>query len=128
MRASFSIVSPTAVRAVVLPRRLAYVAVCSMTLAGAGPRLAAAQPNEPHPTAVMSAPLPVAPTPPSVVQPMVTSALLPGHWQLEGARYVWVPPDKEPRPVVYRPLIEGRYVYDWGAGSWVWNPLHFGGD
>jgi hypothetical protein len=37
-------------------------------------------------------PPPVALTQPAPDQPSVTYALLPGHWQLQGAQYVWVPP------------------------------------
>ena len=96
MRVGFSVVSPTAVKPFAMARRLACVAVCFIALPATGPRTAAAQPNEPDPTAVMSASLPVDPSP-WVVVPMVTSALLPGHWQLEGAQYVWVPPDNQPR-------------------------------
>jgi hypothetical protein len=59
---------------------------------------------------------------------MVTVALLPGHWQLIGADYVWMPPDRVPRPVESRPVNEGRYVYDWSGGKWVWDPPHNGGD
>ena len=36
-------------------------------------------------------PPPVALTQPAPAQPIVTYALLPGHWQLQGAQYVWVP-------------------------------------
>ncbi|HTW51855.1 MAG TPA: hypothetical protein VME45_08185 [Stellaceae bacterium] len=111
-------------------RRFVFVAVCSAALTPAGPALAAAQPNEAHPAATIAAPLPAplpgAPVPPA--GPMVTSALLPGHWQLDGAQSVWIPPDKEPRPVENRPAIEGRYVYDWDNGEWVWVPPHYGGD
>jgi hypothetical protein len=35
--------------------------------------------------------LPVAPVPSAPAQAMYTSAVLPGRWQLEGARYVWIP-------------------------------------
>ena len=55
--------------------------------------------------------------------PPVTYALLPGHWQLEGARYVWVPPETALRRVEARPLVEGRYV--WRDGEWRWVPAHY---
>jgi SNF2 family DNA or RNA helicase len=45
-----------------------------------------------------------------------------------GAQSVWIPPDKEPRPVENRPAIEGRYVYDWGNGELVWMLPHYRGD
>jgi hypothetical protein len=56
-------------------------------------------------------------------QPTVTSALLPGHWQLQGSQYVWVPPDTTPRPVTYWRFVEGQYV--WRGGEWVWVPAHY---
>jgi hypothetical protein len=54
---------------------------------------------------------------------MFTYALLPGHWQLYGAHYVWVPPDKAPRPVVYWRFVPAEYV--WRHGAWVWVPAHY---
>jgi hypothetical protein len=126
MRVSFSIVSLTAVKAFAMACRLAFVAVSPLALAAIGPPSAAAQSNEPRP--MMSPRLPIAPTPPAVVQPKATSALLPGHWQLAGAHYVWIPPDKEPRPVEKWRLIEGRLVFDWSDGKWVWTPPHYGGN
>jgi hypothetical protein len=72
--------------------------------------------------------LPVAAAPSTPAQAMFTSAVLPGRWQLEGARYVWLPPETVPRPVQYWPLIPGRYVYVWRDGEWVWVPAHYGGD
>jgi len=68
-------------------------------------------------------PPPVAPTQPAPDQPVVTYALLPGHWQLQGAQYVWVPPETVPRPVAYWRLVQGRYV--WRGGNWVWVPAHY---
>ena len=56
-------------------------------------------------------------------QPIFTYALLPGHWQLQGAQYVWVPPETVPRPVAYWRFAEGRYV--WRGGEWVWVPSHY---
>jgi len=62
-------------------------------------------------------PPPAALPPPAATQPMVTYALLPGHWHLEGARYVWVPPETVPRPVEDRPFIQGqRGAVDNGCG------------
>jgi YXWGXW repeat-containing protein len=56
-------------------------------------------------------------------QPTVTYALLPGHWQLRGAQYFWVPPETIPRPVTYWRFVEGYYV--WRGGEWVWVPGHY---
>ena len=53
----------------------------------------------------------------------MTYALLPGHWQLQGAQYVWVPPEIDPRPVAYWRFVQGRYV--WRGGEWVWAPAHY---
>ena len=68
-------------------------------------------------------PPPVAPTQPAPDQPSVTYALLPGHWQLQGAQYVWLPPETVPRPVAYWRFVQGRYV--WRGGNWVWAPAHY---
>ena len=57
------------------------------------------------------------------MQPTVTYALLPGHWQLQGSQYVWVPPETTPRPVTYWRFVEGQYV--WRGGEWVWVPAHY---
>ncbi len=67
-------------------------------------------------------PAPVTPAPPAAGPPVVTYALLPGHWQLQGAQYVWVPADTVPRPVVSGRLVQGHHVR---AGEWVWVPAHF---
>ena len=66
---------------------------------------------------------PAAPAEPAPAQPIVTYALLPGHWQLRGAQYVWVPPETVPRPVTYWRFVQGRYV--WRGGEWVWVPAHY---
>jgi hypothetical protein len=68
-------------------------------------------------------PPPVTPIQPAPVQPIVTYSLLPGHWQLQGAQYVWVPPDTVPRPVAYWRVVQGCYV--WRSGEWVWVPAHY---
>ena len=76
-----------------------------------------------HAPPLAATPSPVAdvtPQPPG--PPSVTYALLPGHWQLEGARYVWVPPETALRRVEAWPLVEGRYV--WHDGAWHWVPAH----
>jgi hypothetical protein len=89
--------------------------------------LAANQPAAPYrPTPVALAPsaVVVAPPPPPV-PPLLTYTLLPGHWQLHGATYVWVPPETRLRRVEDRPFVQGRYV--WRDGSWVWMPGHYSG-
>ena len=68
-------------------------------------------------------PPPVAPAQPAPDQPIVTYTLLPGHWQLQGAQYVWVPPETVARPVAYWLFVQGRYV--WRGGEWVWVPAHY---
>jgi hypothetical protein len=57
------------------------------------------------------------------MQPTVTYALLPGHWQPQGSQYLWVPPETKPRPVTYWRFVEGQYV--WRGGEWVWVPAHY---
>ena len=61
---------------------------------------------------------------PPPLGPSVTYALLPGHWQLRGARWIWVPPDTRLRPVQAVSLTPGRYV--WLNGAYVWVPAHYG--
>jgi len=82
----------------------------------------AARPMPPVPVALSPAVIP-APAPPV---PTVTYALLPGHWQLDGARYVWVPPETSLRRVEDRPFMQGRYL--WRSGAWTWVPGHFGAE
>ena len=79
---------------------------------------------------VVARPLPppsqvVTEVPVIVLPPPVTKALLPGHWQLEGARYVWVQPETRLRPVQLRPLLLGENV--WKDGKWVYVPTHYAG-
>ena len=88
-----------------------------------------AQPISLTPAPIVATPLPL-PSPiltaPGVVLPSpVTKALLPGHWQLEGAHYVWVPPETRLRPVQLRPLLLGENV--WKDGRWVYVPTHYAG-
>jgi WXXGXW repeat (2 copies) len=80
------------------------------------PPVAAPTPRQP------AAPMVVAAIPPG--PPPVTEALLPGRWELRGAKYVWVPPDTDLRRVDERPWQQGRYV--WRDGVWVWMPAHYG--
>jgi hypothetical protein len=82
------------------------------------------------PVARAAAPPPAIPPPAAVVTlrppapPPVTYALLPGHWQLQDASQVWVPPETNLRRVEERPFIDGRYV--WRDGEWRWVPAHYG--
>lgn len=74
-----------------------------------------------------SAPAPAAAgatSPPS--PPPITYALLPGHWKLDGWRYVWVPPETVLRRVEERSLVPGHFV--WRGGRWVWVPTSYGLD
>jgi hypothetical protein len=80
------------------------------------PPVAAPTPRQP------AAPVIVAAIPPG--PPPVTKALLPGRWELRGAKYVWVPPDSELRRVDERPWQQGRSV--WRDRAWVWVPAHYG--
>jgi hypothetical protein len=50
--------------------------------------------------------------------PLVTKALLPGHWQLAGWQYHWVPPDTSYRDVQSNPFVPGHYEYR--GGAWIW--------
>src|SRR5271166_5670188 len=70
------------------------------------------------PAATIATPLPVSPAP-----PVSKFVLLPGHWQLDGYRYVWVKGDETLRPVEARRFAQGRYV--WRDRAWVWVPDHF---
>src|SRR5215472_2400376 len=127
-----------------MSQRLTFAVASMMVMAAAAPGVAAAQPIDllapavtagrgdlpssdtcrpispeaPVPSTASPAPPPIARPAPSLTQPTATYALLPGHWQLEGAQYVWVPPETVPRPVEYRPFIEGHY--SWRDGQWVW--------
>jgi hypothetical protein len=55
--------------------------------------------------------------------PMVTKALLPGHWQLTGWQYHWVAPDTNYRTVETIPFIPGHYEYR--GGAWIWVAGHY---
>ena len=72
--------------------------------------------------AIPPAPTPSPGAPPPV--PMITQALLPGHWQLGGWQYHWVPPETRLRAVDSRPFAPGHYV--WRDGAWVWDAGHYG--
>jgi hypothetical protein len=106
-------------------RNLTPVASWLTALAAAATIPASAQPIDLlAPPSVTAPPSPPPLTPaPAAGPPVVTYALLPGHWQLQGAQYVWVLPDTVPRPVVSGRLVQGHYV--WRAGEWIWVPAHF---
>lgn len=74
---------------------------------------------------VMPAPTPpmVAVLAPTPATPMVTKALLPGHWQLTGWKYQWVPPDTNYRTVQSNPYIPGHFEYR--GGAWIWVAGHY---
>jgi hypothetical protein len=73
----------------------------------------------PAPASTVSAIIPA----PAATGPMVTKALLPGHWQLTGWQYHWVPPDTNYRTVQTNPFIPGHYEYR--GGSWIWIAGHY---
>jgi hypothetical protein len=56
--------------------------------------------------------------------PMITKALLPGHWELTGWQYHWVPPDSSYRSVQTSTFIPGHYEYR--GGAWIWVAGHYG--
>ena len=68
---------------------------------------------------VVAPALPVPPPP----QPVMTRALLPGHWALDGARYVWIPPETRLRRVQSGEIVPGAYV--WRNGGYFWVPAHY---
>ncbi|OYV49621.1 MAG: hypothetical protein B7Z77_07545 [Acidocella sp. 20-58-15] len=88
-------------------------------LSGSGSPVALAQ--------VTAAPAPsvatISPVPAAVATPMVTKAMLPGHWQLTGWQYHWVPPDTNYRTVQSDPFIPGHYEYR--GGAWIWVAGHY---
>lgn len=63
------------------------------------------------------------PTPAVPAEPIVTTALLPGHWELVGWQYHWVPPDTNYRTVRTNPFIPGHYEYR--GGAWIWVGGHY---
>ncbi len=73
---------------------------------------------QPPPVVYVQPPPAVAAAPP----PTANYALLPGHWALHGARYVWVPPETTLRRVQAADQVPGRYV--WRNGAYVWVPPH----
>ena len=80
----------------------------------------------PSPAASTTAATDFPPPAPIVAAPparMVTRALLPGRWALDGADWEWVPPDTVLRPVQTAPRVPGRYV--WRDQRYVWMPSHY---
>ncbi len=69
----------------------------------------------PTPASAVSATMPA---PAAAAEPMVTKALLPGHWELVGWQYHWIPPDTTYRTVETNPFIPGHYEYR--GGAWIW--------
>jgi hypothetical protein len=116
--------------------RAARQALAVRDRAGAGREIDAAIAALSTPAVAVAFPPPVAlPAPPRQPTPVaiaarpsepvpVTKALLPGRWESSGAKYVWVPPDTELRPVDERAWLQGRNV--WRSGAWVWVPAHYG--
>ena len=105
----------------------------SLLIFALAPTIALSQAAWAQPISLTPAPIAATPLPPPipvtapvvVLPPPVTKALLPGRWQLEGARYVWVPPETRLRPVQLRPLLLGENV--WKDGRWVYVPTHYAG-
>jgi hypothetical protein len=117
--------------------RLARQAVAERDGAGAlgatGRAMAAIQAadNERQSTAVAAAEQPARPAPfPATTarppMPMITKALLPGHWRLSSWQYHWVPPETRLRSADTRAFVPGHYV--WRDGAWKWDSGHYGGD
>lgn len=78
----------------------------------------------PRPAIAAPQPLAVLPAPPPA--PVITKALLPGHWQLGSWQYHWVPPETQLRTVETRAWVQGHYV--WRGGAWTWVPSHYGNE
>jgi hypothetical protein len=84
------------------------------------PEVIAQQIKPPHPPTYLTA----ASGPNST--PMVTKALLPGHWELAGWQSRWVLPDTSYRPVQNNLFIPGHSEYR--GGAWVWVGGHYAAD
>lgn len=108
-----------------MQQRLARAAIAAATITACTAPIARAQPLDLRPGAAQSAyPQPSAAAPyAAATGPVVTRALLPGHWALHGARSVWVPPDTTLRPVPAMALVPSQYV--WRKGTYVWIPSHY---
>lgn len=111
-------------RALAAQDRLGTVAAIDDALSPVGATQAAAA-QVPTSAASPLVPAPrVQPVTPYAVPdaPVITQALLPGHWALHGATYVWVPPDTRLRPVQPITPVPGSSV--WQDGAYVWVPPH----
>ena len=100
-------------------RQTAITAIDDALAAADRPQVAAA--ITPAPAAPLAPPPP--PQPVITREPVITRALLPGHWALQGARYVWVSPETTLRRVQSAGLVPGAYV--WRNGAYVWVPTHY---
>jgi len=82
----------------------------ALSVVGAMPAVAARAPTLPA-SPVAPAARVLQPGAPYAVPdaPAFTQALLPGHWALHGATYVWVPPDTKLRPVQSITPVPGNY-------------------
>ena len=57
---------------------------------------------------------------PDAPLPLETRMARPGRWELQGARYVWVEPDRYLQRVDPGRVVPGRWV--WRSGQYVWGP------
>lgn len=57
---------------------------------------------------------------PAAPVPLETRVMLPGRWELSGARHVWVEPDRYARLVEPGRVVPGRWA--WRDGRYVWEP------
>ena len=87
------------------------------------PRLAVAAPTTTPPALHLALPQPLPPPVEVQPQPVITRALLAGHWTLHGARYAWTPPETRLRTVRSAGVVPGTYV--WRDGAYVWVPAHY---
>jgi hypothetical protein len=106
---------------------LAIDKTLSTMFAPAGSSPPAAAPSASVAQVISAAPVAgsaINPAPTMLAVPMITTALLPGHWQLTGSQYHWVPPDTSYRTVETESFIPGHYEYR--GGAWVWVAGHYG--
>ena len=75
----------------------------------------------PAPMPAAATPLPPLPPPPR--PPVRIFVLMPGHWRLDGSRYVWVRGDNALRPVEPRRFVQGHWL--WRDRVWMWVPDHY---
>jgi len=106
---------------------LAIYKAMSTMFAPAGSSRPAAAPSASVAQVISAAPVAgsaINPAPTTPAVPMITKALLPGHWQLTGSQYHWVPPDTSCRTVETGSFIPGHYEYR--GGAWVWVAGRYG--